>query len=68
MPQEVLDKLLKIPYAIQAYDPNGLSMEQFNDHPATVSTVEAFSQGFADLENFIRESKAMLEKGARVFA
>jgi transaldolase len=53
VPAEVMDRLLKIPYCIQAYDPNGLALEQFNDHPATVSTVEAFSKGFAGLEGFI---------------
>jgi transaldolase len=53
VPTEVMDRLLKIPYCIQAYDPNGLALEQFNDHPATVSTVEAFSKGFAGLEGFI---------------
>jgi transaldolase len=55
IPREVLDKLLKIPYCIQAYDPNGLALEQFNDHPATISTVEAFSQGFSGLENYIAQ-------------
>lgn len=54
-PGDVLEKMAKIPYCIQAYDPNGLSLEQFNEHPATVSTVEAFSKGFAGLEGFIGE-------------
>jgi transaldolase len=58
VPQDVMDKLLKIPYCIQAYDPNGLALEQFNDHPATVSTVEAFSKGFTGLEGFIQERMA----------
>jgi transaldolase len=58
VPEDVLEKLLKIPYCIQAYDPNGLSLEQFNDHPSTVSTVEAFSKGFAGLEGYIQKRKA----------
>lgn len=53
VPKDVMEKLMRIPYCIQAYDPNGLSLEQFNDHPATVSTVAAFSKGFAGLEGFI---------------
>jgi transaldolase len=61
VPADVLDKMMKIPYCIQAYDPNGLALEQFNDHPATISTVEAFSKGFADLEKFIEERKAVVE-------
>lgn len=53
VPSEVMDKLMKIPYCIQAYDPNGLDLEQFNDHPSTISTVETFSKGFAGLEEYI---------------
>ncbi len=55
VPAEVVEKMMKIPYCIQAYDPNGLALEQFNDHPATVSTVETFSKGFAGLEGYIGE-------------
>jgi len=54
-PSDVTAKLMQIPYCLQAYDPNGLALEQFNDHPATVSTVEAFSKGFEGLEGFIEE-------------
>jgi transaldolase len=55
IPAQVLDKLLKIPFCIQAYDPNGLELEQFNDHPSTLSTVETFSKGFTGLEGFIHD-------------
>jgi hypothetical protein len=55
IPAQVMEKLLKIPFCFQAYDPNGLELEQFNDHPSTVSTVEAFSKGFAGLEGFIHD-------------
>ena len=55
VPADVLEKMTKIPYCIQAYDPSGLALEQFNDHPATISTVEAFSKGFAGLEGYIGE-------------
>jgi transaldolase len=54
-PSQIMDKLLKIPFCIQAYDPNGLELEQFNDHPSTVSTVETFSKGFTGLEGFIHD-------------
>ncbi len=55
VPAEVLDKIMKIPYCIQAFDPNGLSLEQFNTHPSTISTIANFSKGFAGLEKFISE-------------
>lgn len=56
VPAEVMDKMMNIPYAIQAYDPNGLALEQFNTHPATVATVELFSKGFSSLETFAAEN------------
>jgi transaldolase len=55
VPRDVMEKMLQIPFCIQAYDRNGLSLEQFNDHPSTISTVEAFSKGFAGLDKFIEE-------------
>jgi len=59
VPQDVLDKMGRIPYCIQAYDPNGLELEQFNDHPSTLSTVENFSKGFSGLEGYIGERMAL---------
>lgn len=54
-PRSVMDKMLKIPFCIQAYDPNGLELEEFNTHPSTVSTVEAFSKGLVGIEAFVEE-------------
>jgi len=62
VPNEVMDKLMKIPYCIQAYDPNGLALEQFNDHPSTTSTVATFSKGFAGLEGFIEKRLSTLHE------
>jgi transaldolase len=56
VPAEVMEKMMKIPYAIQAYDPNGQALEQFNTHPATVATVESFAKGFSSLEAFAAEN------------
>jgi transaldolase len=55
VPSHVMEKMSKIPYCIQAYDPNGLDLEQFNSHPSTISTVETFSKGFTGLEGFISD-------------
>ncbi len=60
VPEQVLDKMSKIPYCIQAYDPNGLELEQFNDHPSTISTVENFSKGFAGVDEYIAKRMAQL--------
>lgn len=62
VPQDVMDKMLKIPYCIQAYDPNGLALEQFNDHPATLYTVDAFSKATLGLEAYIGDRMAVVNR------
>jgi transaldolase len=66
VPQDVMDKMMKIPYCIQAYDPNGLALEQFNDHPSTLYTVEAFGKASAGLEEYVGERMAIVKKGEHV--
>jgi len=68
VPQQVLDRLLQIPYAIQAYDPNGLSIEQFNTHPATLDTVAGFSKAMTGLEDYIDRRMAIVKGGDLVAA
>jgi len=53
-PAEVLSTMAKVPYCIQASDPNGLELEQFNDHPATLDTIANFSKSVTGLEDYIR--------------
>ncbi|MDW7755377.1 MAG: transaldolase family protein [Brevefilum sp.] len=55
IPSAVWDKMMKIPYVIQASDPNGMEIDQFNTHPATVATVESFSKAFTGLEGFVQQ-------------
>jgi len=55
VPSRVLDKILQIPYALQAYEPNGMWLEQFNAHPATVDTVVNFSKAMAGLEEYVSQ-------------
>lgn len=53
IPAEIMEKLLQIPYVIQAYDPNGASLEQFDTHPATLYTLEGFSRASEGLEAYV---------------
>jgi len=62
VPQDVMDKMMKIPYCIQAYDPNGLALEQFNDHPATLYTAEAFSNATAGLEKYVGQRVDLVQR------
>ena len=64
VPQASIDKILQIPYGIQAYDPNGLALEQFNTHPATQYTVADFSKAADGLEEYV-SARLALAKQAR---
>jgi transaldolase len=55
VPDEVLYKLSKIPYVRQSWDENGMEIDQFNSHPATIATAEAFSKASIGLEEYVGE-------------
>ena len=59
VPQASINKILQIPYGIQAYDPNGLALEQFNTHPATLYTAADFSKAANGLEEYVGSRLAM---------
>ena len=59
VPNDVLFKMSKIPYAIQSSDENGLELDQFNTHPATVGTAKLFSQASAGLEDYVAQRLAL---------
>lgn len=63
VPKDVMQKLSKIPYVRQSWDENGMEIDQFNSHPATIATAESFSKGSAGLEEYVGERMAAV--GAR---
>jgi hypothetical protein len=67
VPDDVLYKMSKIPYCIQATDPNGMEVDQFNTHPATILTAEAFSKASAGLEEYVG-NRLKIVSGATVSA
>jgi transaldolase len=64
VPKSSLEKLLKLPYCLQAYEPNGLSLDQFNTHPATIYTVNEFSKASAGLEAYVAQRLALAGQAA----
>jgi hypothetical protein len=52
----------KIPYCIQASDPNGMEIDQFNTHPATIATAETFSKASSGLEEYVGQRMAVVKK------
>ena len=59
VPRASLEKLLRLPYCLQAYEPNGLSPDQFNSHPATIYTVNEFTKASAGLEEYVGQRLAV---------
>ena len=53
VPEEVIDKMGKIPFVRQSWDENGMEEDQFNQHPSTVSTAATFAQATLGLEEYI---------------
>jgi len=53
VPDTVFDKLMKLKYFREAYEPDGLSSEQFNRHPSTKATAKEFSKATDEMESFV---------------
>ncbi|HTX69647.1 MAG TPA: transaldolase family protein [Thermoleophilia bacterium] len=51
-PDDVMEKLLKVPYFARAYDEDGYTREEYNTHPALVKTHEAFSKATNEMVAF----------------
>ncbi len=52
VPGEVLERLLRIPYFVEAYHEDGLSPAEFAHHPALRLTADSFSQAMDQIESF----------------
>jgi transaldolase len=53
IPDSTIEKIYQMPYTMQAFEPHGLSLDQFNTHPATLYTVKDFSKAVAGVEEFV---------------
>ena len=53
IPDSTIEKIYQMPYTMQAYEPHGLSLDQFNTHPATLYTTKDFSKAVAGVEEFV---------------
>jgi len=58
VPQTVLDKLLRIPYFEKAYQEDGLTPDEFNQHPAFVATAIEFSKATEGMVDFVAKRLA----------
>jgi transaldolase len=58
VPAEVLEKLLRIPYFRQAYEPDGMTADEFGFHPAFLNGLREVNQGYRKTLDFIRPRTA----------
>ncbi len=58
VPQEVMEKLLKIPYFKRGYAEDGYTVEEFNAHPALVATAKEFSGATQSMVDFVSQRVA----------
>ncbi len=52
VPEEVLGRLLRIPYFAEAHDEDGIAPEDFVSHPALQATATSFSEAMKKVEAF----------------
>lgn len=56
VPQNVLDKLLTIPYFAKGYAEDGYSLKEFNSHPAILETARQFAEVTEKMVSFVADS------------
>jgi transaldolase len=54
-PKSVLDKLRRLPYFVQAYEPDGMTQEEFNKQGALVATAAEFSKATRGTVDFVAQ-------------
>jgi transaldolase len=54
IPDSTVEKIYQMPYTMQAYEPHGMSLDQFNTHPATLYTVGEFTKAVQGVEDFCK--------------
>jgi transaldolase len=60
IPQDVMDKLMKVPYFAKAYANDGYTREEYNSHPALVKTAEQFSKATEEMVAFAGQCLASI--------
>jgi transaldolase len=61
-PKAILDKLMRLPYFVQAYEPDGMSREDFNKQGALVATAAEFAKATRTTVDFVAQQFQLLGK------
>jgi transaldolase len=54
-PKAAMDKLMKLPYFVMSYEPEGMTKEEFNRHGALVATAAEFSKATRGTVDFVAQ-------------
>ena len=54
IPESTIEKIYEMPYTMQSFEPHGMSLDQFNTHPATLYTVKDFTKAVAGVQEFCK--------------
>lgn len=60
VPEEIMSKLMKIPYFVEGYEVDGMSRDNFVNHPSFVITKKQFSGSMQEIEEFVEGRKKKL--------
>jgi len=55
IPADVMQKLCRVPYFNQSYEPDGMTVDQFNTIPSLVSTYKEFSAATQKMVDFVKD-------------
>ena len=61
-PKAILEKLMHLPYFVQAYEPDGMSREEFNQQGALVATAAEFAKATRTTVDFVAQQFQALGK------
>jgi len=61
-PKAILEKLMRLPYFVQAYEPDGMSREDFNKQGALVATAAEFAKATRTTVDFVAQQFQSLGK------
>ncbi|MBM3700395.1 MAG: transaldolase [Actinobacteria bacterium] len=53
VPEDIMVKLLKIPYFVEGYEEDGIAIEDFVNHPSFVYTRDEFSGSMKEIEEYV---------------
>ncbi len=59
-PKSVLEKLLRLPYFVEGYEPDGMKREDFNKQAALIATAAEFSKAIRSTVDFIAQQFQVL--------